>query len=83
MKKITPKQYKFEIVSEGFDDNLKEIKVVKLDGKVIYRINSEKYMGHMVEQTAAVLDALSKATKKTITKKQLDRAMTLNLLIIE
>lgn len=78
------KQHKFQITEEQYDikDSFKPYKSVMVDGKEIFRIDRQKYMGNYRDQTKEVLEVLSKMFKKDITKDKLQRAITFGILEI-
>lgn len=61
-----------EFGSIDYESDCTEFRPVKLDGKLIYKIPQERFMGHMKDRTKEVLEALSKELGVEITKSKLD-----------
>jgi hypothetical protein len=76
VKKKTKKivQHYIEFGSIEYDDACKEFRSVKLDGKVIYKMDQERFMGHLKDKSPEVCEAISKELGIEFTKSDLNDA---------
>jgi hypothetical protein len=71
-KKTKKVKHILEFGSIEYDDKCAEFRSVKLDGKIIYKISQERFMGHLKNKSQEVCDALTKELGKEITVSKLN-----------